>query len=187
MMYDEDIPTELLPPSLQHEDDAAVKLKSNEVRIGPMTRARANLLKQRVNLFLNDTLIDENFILSNPLLMYDQVRRWSKHRTRRRGAVGREAGHGVGYEAGQEDIPRKREGGEGGMREGGRSSPGRCTDRTDRPPRRPARSQARSNRTPRRKRPAPAGSSACAIRAGVLSHPSHARSPPGPWPGRPAP
>ncbi|KAK1664854.1 hypothetical protein QYE76_053013 [Lolium multiflorum] len=40
-----------------------VKLKSNEVRIGPMTRARAKLLKQQVNLFLNDTLIDENFIL----------------------------------------------------------------------------------------------------------------------------
>ena len=28
-----------------------------------MTRARANLLKQQVNLFLTDTLIDENFIL----------------------------------------------------------------------------------------------------------------------------
>ncbi|KAK1694104.1 hypothetical protein QYE76_010801 [Lolium multiflorum] len=39
------------------------KLKSNEVRIGPMTRARAKLLKQQVNLFLNDTLINENFIL----------------------------------------------------------------------------------------------------------------------------
>ena len=60
---DEDIPTELLPPLLQDEDDVAVKLKSNEVRIGPITRARAKLLKQLVNLFLNDTLIDENFIL----------------------------------------------------------------------------------------------------------------------------
>ena len=28
-----------------------------------MTRARAKLLKQQVNLFLNDTVIDENFIL----------------------------------------------------------------------------------------------------------------------------
>ena len=28
-----------------------------------MTRARAKLLKQQVNLFLSDTLIDENFIL----------------------------------------------------------------------------------------------------------------------------
>ncbi|KAK1618241.1 hypothetical protein QYE76_023758 [Lolium multiflorum] len=61
---DEDIPTTtLLPPSLQDEDNAAGKLKSNEVRIGPMTRARAKLLKQQVNLFLCDTLIDENFIL----------------------------------------------------------------------------------------------------------------------------
>ena len=42
---DEDIPTEPLPPSLQDEDDVAMKLKSNEVRIGPMTRARAKLLK----------------------------------------------------------------------------------------------------------------------------------------------
>ena len=60
---DEDIPTSLLPPSLQVEDDPAVKLKSNEVRIGPMTQARAKLLKQQVNLFRNDTLIDESFIL----------------------------------------------------------------------------------------------------------------------------
>ena len=40
-----------------------MKLKSNEVRIGPIARARTKLLKQQVNLFLNDTLIDENFIL----------------------------------------------------------------------------------------------------------------------------
>ena len=60
---DEDIPTISLPPSLIDEDEPAVKLKSNEVRIGPITRARAKLLKQQVNLFLNDTLIDENFIL----------------------------------------------------------------------------------------------------------------------------
>ncbi|KAK1618279.1 hypothetical protein QYE76_023796 [Lolium multiflorum] len=44
---DEDIPTTQLPPSLQDEDDAVVKLKSNEVRIRPMTRARAKLLKQQ--------------------------------------------------------------------------------------------------------------------------------------------
>jgi len=62
-LFDEDIPTSLLPPPLPIEDEPAVKLKSNEVRIGPMTRARAKLLKQQVNLFLNDTLIDENFIL----------------------------------------------------------------------------------------------------------------------------
>ncbi|KAK1601071.1 hypothetical protein QYE76_037516 [Lolium multiflorum] len=44
---DEDNPTEPLPPSLQDEEDVAVKLKSNEVRIGPMTRASAELLKQQ--------------------------------------------------------------------------------------------------------------------------------------------
>jgi hypothetical protein len=45
MYIDEDIPTTQLPPSLQDEDETAVKLKSNEVMIGPMTRARAKLLK----------------------------------------------------------------------------------------------------------------------------------------------
>ncbi|KAK1652255.1 hypothetical protein QYE76_070060 [Lolium multiflorum] len=60
---DEDIPTTPLPPSLTNEDEPAVELKSNEVRIGPITRARAKLLKQQVNLFLNGTFIDENFIL----------------------------------------------------------------------------------------------------------------------------
>ncbi|KAK1616784.1 hypothetical protein QYE76_022301 [Lolium multiflorum] len=44
---DEDIPTEPLPLSLQSEEDVAVKLKSNEARIGPMPRARAKLLKQQ--------------------------------------------------------------------------------------------------------------------------------------------
>ncbi|KAK1660845.1 hypothetical protein QYE76_049004 [Lolium multiflorum] len=66
---DEDIPTELLPPSLQDEDGAAVKLKSNKVRIGSMTRARAKLLKQQVNLFLSDTLNDENFILPKSIYL----------------------------------------------------------------------------------------------------------------------
>ncbi|KAK1667947.1 hypothetical protein QYE76_056106 [Lolium multiflorum] len=44
---DEDIPTTPLPPSLINEDEPAVKLKSSEVRIGPITRARAKLLKQQ--------------------------------------------------------------------------------------------------------------------------------------------
>ncbi|KAK1629624.1 hypothetical protein QYE76_003939 [Lolium multiflorum] len=54
---DEDIPTSLLPPSLPTEDEPAVKLKSNEVRIGPITRARAKLLKQQVNLYQEETSI----------------------------------------------------------------------------------------------------------------------------------
>ncbi|KAK1628072.1 hypothetical protein QYE76_002387 [Lolium multiflorum] len=54
---DEDIPTSPLPPSLTNEDEPAVKLKSNEVRIGPITRARAKLLKQQVNLYQEETSI----------------------------------------------------------------------------------------------------------------------------------
>ena len=48
---------------MQDEDNVAAKLKSDEVRIGPITRARAKLLKKQVNSLLNDTLINENFIL----------------------------------------------------------------------------------------------------------------------------
>jgi hypothetical protein len=48
---------------LQDEQDVAVKLKSNKVKIGPITKACAKLIKQQVNSLLNDTLIDENFIL----------------------------------------------------------------------------------------------------------------------------
>ncbi|KAK1681165.1 hypothetical protein QYE76_042013 [Lolium multiflorum] len=54
---DEDIPTTPLPPSLINEDEPDVKLKSNEVRIGPITRARAKLLKQQVNLYQEETSI----------------------------------------------------------------------------------------------------------------------------------
>ncbi|KAK1697074.1 hypothetical protein QYE76_013771 [Lolium multiflorum] len=73
---DEDIPTSLLPPSLPIEDEPAVKLKSNEVRIGPITRARAKLLKQ-------------------------QVSRGDEHRTRR-GAAGHEDGRQDGREVDME-------------------------------------------------------------------------------------
>ena len=64
---DEDIPTE--PPPPYEDPHVAAKDKSNEVRIGPMTRARAKLLEQQVNLFLaqTDVCIDENFILPKSL------------------------------------------------------------------------------------------------------------------------
>ncbi|KAK1685907.1 hypothetical protein QYE76_046755 [Lolium multiflorum] len=65
---DEDIPTSLLPPSLQ-EDDSAVKLKSNEVRIGPMTRARMK---------------------RNQASHEEERSSWTED--------GREAGHGAGHE-----------------------------------------------------------------------------------------
>ena len=63
---DEDIPT--ITPTPMITEDATIiarKDQSNEIRIGPITRARAKLLEQQVNLLLNEsgTLIDENFIL----------------------------------------------------------------------------------------------------------------------------
>jgi hypothetical protein len=39
---DEDIPTKLLPPPLHDDQDVDAKNKSNEVRIGTITRACAN-------------------------------------------------------------------------------------------------------------------------------------------------
>ena len=65
-MSDEDIPSPL--PSFPIDDDAAQD-KTNEVRIGPMTRARAKLLEQQVNSLLveNDVCVNENFILLKSL------------------------------------------------------------------------------------------------------------------------
>ena len=57
---DEDIPSYL--PSFP-SDDVAAQSPTNEVRIGPMTRARAKLLGQQVNSFLSDIHDYENFIL----------------------------------------------------------------------------------------------------------------------------
>ena len=48
---DEAIPSTL--PSFP-KDDVAAQAPTNEVRIGPMTRARAKLLGQLVNFFLKD-------------------------------------------------------------------------------------------------------------------------------------
>ena len=67
---DEDIPTDLYSPFPSDDIDVAANNKSNEIRIGPMTRARAKLLNQQVNSILCEfsNLIDENFIL--PKSMY---------------------------------------------------------------------------------------------------------------------
>jgi hypothetical protein len=62
---DEDIPiTPPLSPTPFDDEDVAVK-KSNEIRIGPITRARTKLLEQQVNSLLiePDLLFSENFIL----------------------------------------------------------------------------------------------------------------------------
>ena len=58
----EDIPSS--SPSFSI-DDVAVQEKSNEVRLGPMTRSRTKLLEQQVNsLFIEYDVCDyENFIL----------------------------------------------------------------------------------------------------------------------------
>jgi hypothetical protein len=59
---DEDIPSS---SPLSPIEDVAVQEKPNEVRIGPMTRARAKLLEQQVNSLLieYDVCDYENFIL----------------------------------------------------------------------------------------------------------------------------
>jgi hypothetical protein len=62
---DEDIPsTPPLSPTPFDDEDIAAK-KSNEIRIVPITRARAMLLEQHVNSLLiePDLLFTENFIL----------------------------------------------------------------------------------------------------------------------------
>jgi hypothetical protein len=67
-LTDEDIPT-LVPSSPLNDDQtiAAKKVPTNDIWIGPITRARAKLLEQQVNLFLvePDVFINENFILPN--------------------------------------------------------------------------------------------------------------------------
>ena len=61
-LVDEDIPSPLPFSSI---DDVAGQDKPNEVRIGPMTRARVKLLGQQVNSLLVafDVYDNENFIL----------------------------------------------------------------------------------------------------------------------------
>jgi hypothetical protein len=58
--FDEDIPI---------TDVAAAQDQLNEIRLGPITRARAKLLEQQVNSLLADydNFIHENFILPNSL------------------------------------------------------------------------------------------------------------------------
>src|SRR4051812_29026673 len=63
---DEDIPI-LTPAPINIEGVPATAKKdqSNEIRIGPITRARAKLLEQQVNSLLNESDVydNENFIL----------------------------------------------------------------------------------------------------------------------------
>ena len=64
--YDEDIPTPL--PSFSIKDDIAQD-KFKEIRIEPITRARAKLLEQQVDSLLveSDICVNQNFILPKSL------------------------------------------------------------------------------------------------------------------------
>jgi hypothetical protein len=71
-LYDEDIPTITPSPIDDEELPVAAKKKSNdEIRIGPITRARAKLLEQQVNSLLVENAIyfGENFILPKSLCL----------------------------------------------------------------------------------------------------------------------
>ncbi|XBH68608.1 hypothetical protein VPH35_096715 [Triticum aestivum] len=70
MINDEDIPTILPFPPHDVDQQIAAKKKSNdEIRIGPITRARAKLIEQQVNLLLidSDYFINENCLLPKSL------------------------------------------------------------------------------------------------------------------------
>ena len=69
---DEDIPTIVPSPPHDVEQPIAAKKKSNdEIRIGPITRARAKLLEQQVNSLLieTDIYLNENFILPKSMCL----------------------------------------------------------------------------------------------------------------------
>jgi hypothetical protein len=66
---DEDIHTIQPSPIPNEEHQVAIKNKSNEIRIGPITRACAKLLEQQVNSLLveSDIYPNERFTLSKSL------------------------------------------------------------------------------------------------------------------------
>ena len=70
LMNDEDIPTIVPSPPHDVEQPIAANKKSNdEIRIGPITRARAKLIEQQVNLLLieSDYFLNENCLLPKSL------------------------------------------------------------------------------------------------------------------------
>ena len=94
--FDEDIPA-ITPSPIVNEDAPIVtkKNQSNEIRIGPITRARAKLLEQQVNLFLNepDVFINENFIL--PKSLYVCMIRFEREEGIARSVEEKHTEHGV--------------------------------------------------------------------------------------------
>ena len=93
---DEDIPT-ITPSPIDTEELPVVakKVQSNEIRIGPITRARAKLVEQQVNLFLNepDVFINENFIL--PKSLYVCMIRFEREEGIARSVEEKHTEHGV--------------------------------------------------------------------------------------------
>src|ERR1041385_7599215 len=69
VLVDEDIPTTNTSPVRHEEQVDSTKKKDDEIRIGPITRARAKLIEQQVNSLLidSDILCNENFILPKSL------------------------------------------------------------------------------------------------------------------------
>src|SRR4051812_19253058 len=69
MSCDEDIPTTNTSPVRHEEQVDSTKKRDDEIRIGPITRARAKLIEQQVNSLLidSDILCNENFILPKSL------------------------------------------------------------------------------------------------------------------------
>src|SRR4051812_23259161 len=65
---DEDIPTTVAPPTYTEEP---MVNNRNEIKIGPITRARAKLIEQQVNSLLidSDVLLGEDFILPKSLFI----------------------------------------------------------------------------------------------------------------------
>src|SRR3954470_9378899 len=63
VLPDEDIPTTTTTSPTLHDEQA------NQIRLGPVTRARAKLLEQQVNLLLleSDDRLSENYILPKSL------------------------------------------------------------------------------------------------------------------------
>jgi hypothetical protein len=106
---DEDIHIESPPPTTNEIVDVAAKDKSNEVRIGPMTRARAKLLNQQVNSLLNefDVCIDENFIL--PKSMHICMIRFESEEFMEQGGKERDEKiiHGCAREEREEGAPQE--------------------------------------------------------------------------------
>ena len=66
---DEDIPTIVTPPPHDVDQPIAAKKSNDEIRIGPITRARAKLIEQQVNSLLieSDYFLNENGLLPKTL------------------------------------------------------------------------------------------------------------------------